>query len=127
MSLLRYTIRRILATIPIIFGVMFLTFVMTRIMPGNPFLIILGEQASESKIAWYNAAVERYGLNDHILVQFYKYFTNAMGLFWAWLIFAYIGGYTTLVAYKGIKLGFEKIHIEKNPQKIATKKGLTVK
>jgi len=120
MSLLRYTIRRILATIPIIFGVMFLTFVMTRFM-------LLGEQASESKIAWYNAAVERYGLNDPIIVQFFKYFTNAMGLFWAWLIFVYIGGYTTFLAYKGIKLGFEKIHIEKNPQKIATKKGLTVK
>ena len=125
MSLLRYTIRRILATIPIIFGVMFLTFVMTRFMPGNPFLIMLGDQPSASKIEWYNMAVERYGLNDPIHVQFFRYFTNAMGLFWAWLIFIYIGGYTTFLAYKGIKLGFEKFQITKNPQKIATKKGLT--
>ncbi len=104
-----------MATIPIIFGVMFLTFVMTRFMPGNPFLMILGEQASASKIAWYNAAVERFGLNDPILVQFYKYFTNAMGLFWAWLIFAYIGGSIGFYAYKGISLGFERIKIAKNP------------
>jgi hypothetical protein len=124
MSLLRYTIRRILATIPIIFGIMFLTFVMTRFMPGNPFLIILGERPSASKIAWYNAAVERYGLNDPIIVQFFKYFTNAMGLFWAWLIFIYIGGSIGFYAYKGIRVGIEKIHIAKNTQKIATKKGL---
>jgi len=127
MSLLRYTIRRILATIPIIFGVMFLTFVMTRFMPGTPFMLLAGDRASYSKTAAYLAAADRYGLNDPILVQFYRYFTNAMGLFWAWLIFVYIGGYTTLIAYKGIKLGFEKIHFEKNPQKIATKKGLTAR
>ena len=127
MSLVKYTIRRILALIPILFGVLFMTFIMTRFMPGNPFLIILGERPSASKIAWYNMAVERYGLNDPIHVQFFRYFTNAMGLFWAWLIFGYIGLYSTFLAYKGIKSGFEKIHIVKNPQKIATKKGSTVK
>jgi len=121
MSLLRYTVRRILGTIPIIFGVMFITFVMTRLMPGNPFLFALGEQASSSKIAWYNAAVERYGLNDPIIVQFYRYFTNAMGIFWAWLIFAYIGGFIGFSAYKGVRFGIEKIIIVKKPQKIAAK------
>ena len=127
MSLLRYAVQRILGTIPIIFGVMFLTFVMTRMMPGNPFLYVLGEQPSASKIAWYNAAVERYGLNDPILVQFYNYFIRAMGLFWAWLIFVYIGGSIGFYAYKGIQSGFERIRIVKFSQKDATKKGLTAK
>ena len=127
MSLLRYTIRRILATIPIIFGVMFLTFVMTRFMPGTPFMLLAGDRASYSKTAAYLAAADRYGLNDPILVQFYRYFTNAMGLFWAWLIFVYIGGFITFSAYRGIRLGFEKIIVAKKPQKVATKKGLTVR
>lgn len=115
MNLLRYTIRRILATIPIIFGVMFLTFAMTRIMPGNPFLLELGERPSWSKIAAYNAAVIRYGLDKPIYIQFYKYFTNAMGLFLAWLIFAYIGGFIVFFAYKGVRSGFKRIKIAKNP------------
>ena len=101
---------------------MFLTFVMTRFMPGNPFLFVLGEQPSASKIAWYNAAVERYGLNDPIIVQFYKFFVRTMGLFWAWLIFAYIGGSIGFYAYKGIQVGFERIHIVKISQKSAIKK-----
>ena len=106
---------------------MFLTFVMTRFMPGTPFMLMAGEQASYSKTAAYLAAAERYGLNDPIIVQFYNYFIRTMGLFWAWLIFAYIGGSIGFYAYKGIKFGFERIHIVKISQKSAIKKGLTAK
>ncbi|MHA1765172.1 MAG: hypothetical protein ACTSWX_12195 [Promethearchaeota archaeon] len=110
MNLLRYTIRRILGAIPVIFGVLFLTFVMTRFMPGNPFLFVIRDHMSSSQISWYYSAVERYGLNEPITIQFYRYFTNAMGLFWAWLIFLYIGGLIIFFTYKGIRLGYKKIH-----------------
>lgn len=119
MSLLRYTIRRLLATIPILFGVMLITFVMTRAMPGNPFFFILGERPSASKIEWYEAAIDRYGLNDPINVQFYKYFTNTMGLFWSWCIFVFIAAYIGFFMYKGIRVGYEKIQFAKNRQKVA--------
>ena len=36
MSLVKYTNRRILALIPILFGVLFIPFIMTHIMPGTP-------------------------------------------------------------------------------------------
>ena len=122
MSLLRYTIRRFLATIPILFGVMLITFVMTRAMPGNPFFFILGDRPSASKIAWYNEAIERYGLNDDIFVQFYKYFTNTLGIFWSWCIFVFIAVYIGFFVYKGIQVGYEKIQIGKNTRKIAPHK-----
>jgi len=120
MSLLKYTLRRIAATVPILFGVMLLTFTMTHAMPGNPFLFTLGERPSPSKIAWYNAAVERYGLNDPIIIQFYKYFTNAMGIFWTWLIFAFIAGYIIIFVYKIINYAKKKIDmkIKNNSQQI---------
>lgn len=101
-----------------IFGMMFLTFVMTRLLPGNPFHYAF--EQSESEIAMYDAAVEGYGLNDPIIVQFYNYYTRLLGLFWAWLIFAYIGGSIGFYVYRGIRVGFDKIHIMKYPKKIAT-------
>ena len=113
-SLLGYAIRKILAKIPIFVAVMFLTLVMTFNMTEDRFRCGLGREC---------------GLDKPIIIQFYYYLTIAIGLFWTWFIFAFIGGYTAFVVYKGIRLGFEKkkIHITKNLQKMATKRGLTAK
>ena len=62
-----------------------------------------------------------FGLYDPILIQFYNYSTHVIGLFWTWLMFINIGGYTIFGVYKGICLGFEKkrIHITRNSKKMA--------
>jgi len=73
MSLMKYTIRRILAIIPILFGVLFLTFIMTRIMPGNPFMLLVGEHVTDSQLATIAALEESHGLNEPILVQLWLY------------------------------------------------------
>ena len=73
MSLVKYTVRRILALIPILFGVLFMTFIMTRIMPGNPFMLIVGEHVTDSQLATIAALEARYGLNEPILVQLWMY------------------------------------------------------
>jgi len=73
MSLVKYTIRRILALIPILFGVLFMTFIMTRFMPGNPFMFAIGEHPTTSQIEQMNRMIERYGLNDPVLVQLWLY------------------------------------------------------
>ncbi len=73
MSLVKYTIRRILALIPILFGVLFMTFIMTRYIPGNPFMFAIGEHPTTSQIKAMNEMVERYGLNEPILVQLWMY------------------------------------------------------
>jgi len=76
MSLLKYTIRRLLMTIPIIFGVIFLTFMLSRLMPGNPFLqpgiFVKGNPE------YIRALLEQYGLNDPLIVQFLKYLGNML-------------------------------------------------
>jgi len=68
-----------------------------------------------------------YGLYEPILIQFYNYSINAIGIFLTRLIFVNIGGYTAYIVYKRIRRGFEKREIAKISQKVAIKKGLTVK
>ena len=116
MNFLRYTIRRILATIPIILGVMFISFIMVRFMP--PHLCCVSDPWDSEFRALMNAYWERSGYFDPILIQFYKYLTNRMGLFWTWLILVCSAGNLVLYAYKVV---YKKIHIIKNPQKVYTK------
>ena len=73
MSFLNYSLKRILATIPILFGVLLITFVLVRVIPGTPFT-----PTAESKFD--PDVVERlkvyYGLDRPIMVQFWLYLKN---------------------------------------------------
>jgi len=51
-------------------GLMFITFIIGRVMPIDPVLAIVGEQASKST---YDAAYQQLGLDRPILVQFFYY------------------------------------------------------
>ena len=51
-------------------GLMFITFIIGRVMPIDPVLAIVGEQASKST---YDAAYEQLGLDRPIIVQFALY------------------------------------------------------
>ena len=42
----RYIIRRILGLIPVLVGISLLTFTLTRVIPADPALLILGERAT---------------------------------------------------------------------------------
>lgn len=65
-----YIIRRLLSTIPTLFGVLVIVFVMIRVAPGDPALAILGDNASQESL---NAFRERMGLNDSMIVQFWNF------------------------------------------------------
>ena len=71
MSLLKYILKRLLAAVPVIFGVMTLTFILSRFMPGDPVLAYL----PEGKIDWvlYERLKEQMGLNDPLFVQYFRY------------------------------------------------------
>jgi len=71
MSLIKYIIRRLLVAVPVLFGVMTLTFVLSRFMPGDPVLAYL----PEGKINWtlYEQMKQSLGLNDPIYVQYFRY------------------------------------------------------
>ena len=69
-------------------------------------------------IALLHAYYERYGIGDPPLIQFYKYLTNVIGLFWTWLIL--VGNLGNIVFY-AYRVVYEKIRNTKNIQKIYTK------
>ncbi|HSG85096.1 MAG TPA: ABC transporter permease, partial [Candidatus Limnocylindrales bacterium] len=66
----RYVIRRLLASIPVILGVITLVFILARVIPGDPCIAAYGEKATEAVCAAFN---ERYGLNEPLYVQFFIY------------------------------------------------------
>ena len=53
----QYTVRRILLSIPVIFGILLVTFALARAIPGDPCTVILGEKATQ-------AACERFTIEN---------------------------------------------------------------
>ncbi len=73
MSLINYTLKRLLATIPILIGVLFITFVLVRQMKGSPFA---GEAGSKVTQEYIDAQEEKIGLNKPIMTQFWLFLQN---------------------------------------------------
>ena len=67
-----YVLRRILLSIPVLFGILFATFVLGRVIPGDPCRAIMGEKATN---AVCDEFIHRHGLDKPILVQF-AYYVN---------------------------------------------------
>jgi peptide/nickel transport system permease protein len=72
----RFLIRRLLVTIPVLFGIVFLVFVLARIVPGDPCRAVLGERATD---AVCDDFISRYGLDEPIPVQFVLYLQQIAG------------------------------------------------
>ncbi len=51
MRLLRYTLRRLLFIIPVVLGAIFIAFLLTRVVPGNPIERVAGPYASDEQVA----------------------------------------------------------------------------
>jgi len=85
MSLLKYALRRIIALIPILFGVLTMTFVLSRMLPGDPVRAILAA-AGGSGVAphVYAAMARQLGLDQPIVVQYFRFifelFTGQWGV-----------------------------------------------
>jgi len=66
----QFVSRRLLLAIPVIFGILVVTFLLARLIPGDPCKSIIGEKATEEACeAFYEAK----GLNEPIPVQFAVY------------------------------------------------------
>jgi peptide/nickel transport system permease protein len=65
-----YILRRVALAIPVLIGILFLTFLLNRLIPGDPCRAMLGEKATDQVC---DAFMERYGLNEPIPVQFGYY------------------------------------------------------
>jgi len=63
----QYAIRRILYSIPVVFGILLVTFIMARSIPGDPCKAMLGEKASGEVCERFT---REHGLDKPIAVQF---------------------------------------------------------
>jgi peptide/nickel transport system permease protein len=69
----QFILRRLLLLIPVILGILLVTFVITRMVPGNPCYVMLGERATEDACQQFNV---RFGLDKSIPEQFVRYMTQ---------------------------------------------------
>jgi len=65
--MIQYILRRFLASIPVLFGILLVTFALARLIPGDPCRAILGEKATEEICARF---IQEKGLDKPILIQF---------------------------------------------------------
>lgn len=70
----QYTLRRLLQMIPVIFGTTFLIFALVWALPGDPFAGKCGDRPCPP--SYIEAQVEKYNLDDPLLVQYGKYMVN---------------------------------------------------
>ena len=68
--MLEYIARRIILVIPVLIGILFVTFALARLIPGDPCRAVLGERATDEIC---DAFMERNGLNEPIPTQFMIY------------------------------------------------------
>ena len=68
--MITYILRRILSSIPVLFGILFVTFAIARLIPGDPCRAILGEKATDAVCEEF---LHRHGLDRPIHIQFLTY------------------------------------------------------
>jgi peptide/nickel transport system permease protein len=71
--MLQYTIRRLLLAIPVLIGILVVTFILARMIPGDPCKAMLGERATAQVCERFNAAQ---GLDKPVTTQFMIYMGN---------------------------------------------------
>ena len=70
-----FILRRIVLAIPVLLGILFATFALARVIPGDPCRAALGEKATDLVC---NAFIQRYGLDRPIPVQFGIYLNDVL-------------------------------------------------
>lgn len=68
--MLGYAIKRLLSAIPVLFGILVVTFSLARLIPGDPCKSMLGDKVSAATCAEF---VRNFGLDQPIPVQFLYY------------------------------------------------------
>ncbi len=68
--MVRYTLKRLLSLIPVLFVVSLAIFLLIHLIPGDPASAILGEEATPEQIA---ALREKLGFNDPLPVQYLRW------------------------------------------------------
>ena len=73
--MINFTIRRVLASIPVVFGILLVTFALARAIPGDPCRAMLGEKATKEVCDRF---IKAKGLDKPIIVQFGIYMEDVL-------------------------------------------------
>lgn len=73
--MIQFLLRRLLLILPVLIGVLLVTFTITRLVPGDPCYVMLGEHATEETCREFKA---RFGLDKSIPEQFARYALNVV-------------------------------------------------
>lgn len=73
--MIQYTIRRVILSIPVILGILIVTFVLSRSIPGDPCKAMLGEKATQEVCERFT---REHGLDQPIPVQLGIYMRNIL-------------------------------------------------
>ncbi|MEA3310005.1 MAG: ABC transporter permease [Chloroflexota bacterium] len=73
--MIQYIIRRLISAIPVLLGILIVTFALARMIPGDPCKAILGEKATVAVCERFN---REYGLDKPIYVQFGIYMNDVL-------------------------------------------------
>ena len=74
----KYVIKRLLFTIPVLFGAIFLVFTIMNMTPGDPATLILGITAKQADI---DALNHQLGVDQPFFVQFFNYIKDMVTQF----------------------------------------------
>ena len=76
MTLLRYTIRRLLQAIPVLVGILAIIFILVNAMPGDPVaLMVEGQEVDQETLEMIE---QRYGLDRPVHERFVAYFVGVL-------------------------------------------------
>jgi peptide/nickel transport system permease protein len=73
--MLRFLFRRLLLTVPVLFGLTALVFAIARLLPGDPVALAAGPNATPAEIAAY---AREFGLDRPLLTQYFDYLGNLL-------------------------------------------------
>src|SRR5947208_9176483 len=73
--MLKYSVRRLIAAIPVLFGLSIVLFAFVHLLPGDPATAILGQHATADRV---QAMREYLHLNDPLWQQYLAYVGNIL-------------------------------------------------
>jgi len=69
-AMIQFTTRRLLLLVPVLLGILLVTFIIIRAIPSDPCMAMFGEKATPQMCAEFR---QRFGLNDNVIIQFGRY------------------------------------------------------
>lgn len=73
--MVKKVMKRILISIPVLIGVMFILFLMLNVLPGDPISVMMREHVKPEVV---EKMTKEMGLNDPVMVRFFRYLWNAL-------------------------------------------------